>query len=195
MDGWVGMRSSKWIFLQQGAVRVDKRWLKASRWTYACSLAFRQMLNMRCDTCGYYGIVLPFTQRHKGWRGSSCSSWSEIIEICSDLQDAHFCANGNWHYSAICSRGFSFLSEISNYLPAIRQFKSIVLHLFTLTRSQLTLRWRLRGWQRLPVISQTAHCRHQTHRRRWSESIKVAQLQQFMPTRSSETSRKTSFCC
>ena len=27
--------------------------------------------------------------------------------------------------------------------------------------------WWLRGWQRLPEIAQTAHCRRQTHRRLW----------------------------
>ena len=39
------------------------------------------------------------------------------------------------------------------------------LRFFTLARSQLTLRPRLRGWRRLPEIAQTAHCRRQTHRR------------------------------
>ena len=41
------------------------------------------------------------------------------------------------------------------------------LRLFTLARSQLTLSRRLRSWWRLPEIAQTAHCRRQTHRRRW----------------------------
>ena len=31
--------------------------------------------------------------------------------------------------------------------------------------------------------------------RRWPESIEVPELRKFMPTRSSKTSRKTSFCC
>ena len=39
------------------------------------------------------------------------------------------------------------------------------LGLFTYTRSQLTLRRRLRGWWRLPEIAQTARCRHRKHRR------------------------------
>ena len=54
------------------------------------------------------------------------------------------------------------------------------LPLFMLARSQLTLRRRFRGWHRrfrgkrrrlrgwqLPEIALTAHCRSQTHRRRW----------------------------
>ena len=41
------------------------------------------------------------------------------------------------------------------------------LHLFMLVRSQLTLRRWLRGWQRLPEIAQTAHCRRQTYSGRW----------------------------
>ena len=48
--------------------------------------------------------------------------------------------------------------------------------LFTFTRSQLML-WRwLRGWWRLPEIAQTAHCRHQKHRRRWLGSIEIPQI-------------------
>ena len=39
------------------------------------------------------------------------------------------------------------------------------LGLFTFTRSQLTLRLRLRGFWRLLKIAQTAHNRHQIHRR------------------------------
>ena len=45
------------------------------------------------------------------------------------------------------------------------------LGLFTFTRSQLTLRRRLRGWWRLLEIAQTARCRRQKHRRRWQGSI------------------------
>ena len=41
------------------------------------------------------------------------------------------------------------------------------LRLFTLTRSQLTRRQRLRGWQRFLEIAQMACCQRQTHRRRW----------------------------
>ena len=40
------------------------------------------------------------------------------------------------------------------------------LGLFTFTRSQLTLRRRLRGWWWLPEIAQTARSRRQKHRRR-----------------------------
>ena len=47
------------------------------------------------------------------------------------------------------------------------------LGLFTFTRSQLTLRQRLRGWWRLPEIAQTARCRRQKHRRRWPGSIEI----------------------
>ena len=67
------------------------------------------------------------------------------------------------------------------------------LGLFTFTWSQLTLRWRLRGWWRLPKIAQTARCRRQKHRRRWPGSIEMPQIRKFMPTRSSKASLKTSF--
>ena len=40
------------------------------------------------------------------------------------------------------------------------------LRLFTLARSQLTLRWQLRGWWRLPEIVQTACWRRRKHHRR-----------------------------
>ena len=43
--------------------------------------------------------------------------------------------------------------------------------LFTFTRLQLTLRWQLRGWWRLPVIAEMARNRRQKHRRDWSGSI------------------------
>ena len=66
---------------------------------------------------------------------------------------------------------------------------------FTFTRSQLTLRRRLRGWWRLPEIAQTARCGHQKHHRRWPGSIEIPQISKFMLTRSSKASRKTSFCC
>ena len=69
------------------------------------------------------------------------------------------------------------------------------LGLFTYTRSQLTLRRRLRSWWRLPEIAQTARCRRQKHRRRWPWSIEIPQIRKFMPTWLSKTSRKTSFCC
>ena len=69
------------------------------------------------------------------------------------------------------------------------------LGLFTFTRSQLTLRRRLRGWWRLPEIAQTARCRRQKHRRRWPGSIEISQICKFMPTRSSKSSWKISFCC
>ena len=67
------------------------------------------------------------------------------------------------------------------------------LGLLTFTQSQLTLRWRLRGWWRLPEIAQTTGCQRQKHRRRWPGSIEIPQIRKFMPTRSSKTSRKTSF--
>ena len=73
--------------------------------------------------------------------------------------------------------------------------KFLNLGLFTCTRSQLTLRRRIRGWWQLREIAQTAHCRHQKHRRRWPGSIEIPQIHKFMPTRSSKASRKTSFCC
>ena len=69
------------------------------------------------------------------------------------------------------------------------------LGLFTFTRSQLTLQRRLHSWWRLPEIAQTARCRRQIHRRRWPGSIEIPQIRKCMPTRSSKTSRKTSFCC
>ena len=45
--------------------------------------------------------------------------------------------------------------------------------LCTFTRSQLTLRRRLRGWWWLPEIAQTARCRRRKHRRRWPGSIEI----------------------
>ena len=69
------------------------------------------------------------------------------------------------------------------------------LGLCTFTRSQLTLRRRLRGWWRLPEITQTARCRRQKHRRRLPGSIEIPQIRKLMPARSSKSSRKTYFCC
>ena len=68
------------------------------------------------------------------------------------------------------------------------------LRLFTLTRSQLTLRWRLSDWRRLPEIAQTARCRHRTHRWRWPGNpngrSKFRNLRLFTWTRSQLTLRR-----
>ena len=53
------------------------------------------------------------------------------------------------------------------------------LGLFTFTRSQLTLRWRLRGWWRLSEIAQTARCRRQKHRRRLPGSIEIPHIRKI----------------
>ena len=67
------------------------------------------------------------------------------------------------------------------------------LGLFTFTRSQLTLRRRLRGLWRLLEIAQTTRNRRQNIAG-WPGSIEIPQIWKFMPMRSSKTSRKTSFC-
>ena len=67
----------------------DTGWWKASWWTYACSLAGRHMPNTECHSCRYHGIVLPFSQRHKGWKGSRCGNHAEIVEIHINHQYSH----------------------------------------------------------------------------------------------------------
>ena len=69
------------------------------------------------------------------------------------------------------------------------------LGLFTFTRSQLMLRRQLWGWWWLPTIAQTARSQRQKTSLGWSGSIEIPQIRKFMPTRSSKTSQKTSFCC
>ena len=69
------------------------------------------------------------------------------------------------------------------------------LGLFTFTRSQLTLRRRLRCWWQLPEIAQMARNLRQKTSLGWPGSIKIPQIRKCMPTRSSKTSQKTSFCC
>ena len=71
--------------------------------------------------------------------------------------------------------------------------------LFTFTRSQLTLRRRLRSWWRLSKIAQTDVKKHCSRRQKtlpgWPGLIEIPQIWKFMPTRLSKMSRKTSFCC
>ena len=68
------------------------------------------------------------------------------------------------------------------------------LRLFTLARSQLMLRRWLRSWRRLPEIAQTAHCRRQTHHRRWpgnpNDWSKFSNLRFFTLARSQLTLRR-----
>ena len=51
------------------------------------------------------------------------------------------------------------------------------LGLFTFTRSQLTLRWRLRGWWRFLEIAQTARNRRQKHRRDDQDRLKFCKYE------------------
>ena len=125
------------------------------------------------------------------------------IYVCLGLCDRDCCSaadgSGNCHASAP-----SYFEEMTRYRRQRLQWewpgnpngwsKFRNLGLFTFTRSQLTLRQRLRGWWQLPEIAQTARCRRQKHRRRWPGSIEIPQIHKFMPTRSSKASRKTSFC-
>ena len=69
------------------------------------------------------------------------------------------------------------------------------LRLLTFRRWQLTHQRLLRGWWRLLEMAQTAHSRRKKHRQKWSGSIEIPQTHKFMPTTSSKTSRRTSFCC
>ena len=127
------------------------------------------------------------------------------IYVCLRLCDRDCCsaADGSSSCHAPAS---SYLEEMTRCRHQILQWRwpgnpngrsnFRNLSLFTFTRSQLTLRRRLRGWWRLPEIAQTADVKNgwrQKHRRRWPGSIELPQIRKFMPTRSSKASRKNFF--
>ena len=140
----------------------------------------------------------------KGHRNSANLACTFRIYVCLRLCDRDCCSvadgSGSCHASAP-----SYFEEMTRCRRQILQWKwpgnpngrskFRNLGLFTFTRSQLTLRRRLRGWWRLPEIAQMARCRRQKHRQRWPGSIEIPQILKFIHTRSSKASRKTSFCC
>ena len=118
--------------------------------------------------------------------------------VCLRLRDRDCCsaADGSDSYQAPASSYFEEVihrrrQKLHWRWPGNRNGRSKFcnLDLFTFTRSQLTLRRRLRGWWRLPDIAQTARNQRQQHCRDDQDRSK------FMPMRSSKTSWKTSFCC
>ena len=73
------------------------------------------------------------------------------------------------------------------------KFRNLGLFTFLHDRNWRSSGGSAAGW-RLPEIAQTARNRRQTSPG-WPESIEIPQIRKFMHTRSSKTSRKTSFCC
>ena len=116
------------------------------------------------------------------YRNSTNLACTFRIYVCLRLCDCDCCSAADGSGSCLTPAP-SYFEEMTCCLRQILQWRwpgnpngrlnFRNLGLFTFTRSQLTLRWRLRGWWLLPEIAQTARCRRQKHRRRWPGSIEI----------------------
>ena len=137
-------------------------------------------------------------------RNSAIIACTFRFYVCLRLRDCNCCstADGNGSCHAPAPSYFEAMTRCrhqklhwrwTGYPNGRSKFRNLCL--FTFTRSQLML-WRwLRGWWRLPEIAQMACSQRQKHRQKWPGSIEIPQIRKFIRTRSSKTSRKTSFCC
>ena len=139
-------------------------------------MVHRYSANIVCTFCFYVCLRL---------RDRDCCSAADGNGSCHSPTPSYFEEMTRWRHQKLSWRWPGNPNGQSKFCN---------LCLFTCTRLQLTLR-RLHGWWRLVEIAQTARSRRQKHSQEWLGSIEISQIRKFMPTRSSKTSKKPSFCC